>query len=99
MTPVNNMGCVTKSLSGTKVLILTTIGDTSSLSHKGMGLYFSFIAIFIHFHQINLHTNRNNFCINFDKKMRQYLIRYAAINKPLKLQIFWDDHNVYIDNV
>ena len=37
------------------VLKLTTIGDTSIT--QGNGTFFSFIDIFIHFYQINLHTN------------------------------------------
>ena len=40
MTPLNNVGCVPKSLPGTKVLKMTTTGDTIiTLQTNGTFLY------------------------------------------------------------
>ena len=82
MTPVNNMGCVTKSLSGTKVLKMTTTGDTSITQRGECGTFFSFIDILILFYQMNLHIKRNTFCItlclkNVKKYANDCLIQYV----------------------
>ena len=73
MTPLNNVGCVPKSLPGMKVLKMTTTCDTIiTLQVNGT---FSSLYRYPHtFLPVSLHVKTNTFCITLCLKNK---IKYA----------------------
>jgi len=86
MTPLNNV-CVQNSLTGTKVLKMTTIGDTI-MAPQVNGTFSSLYRYPHKFQkQINLHIKRNTFCITLCLKIGNisylfvYLFMYSFLIK------------------